>query len=114
MIKLKIDTTKFLGAKLFSAKDGTRHVAIPLDANNIYEGAKGAYLNLVVSERQEVSQYGQTHSVKLDLGKDRKDEKVYVGDGTEMIFDNAKPKAQSAPAPAPSSAADDDMDDCPF
>ena len=112
MIKLKIDCLKFLGAKLFTAKDGTKHVAIPLEANNIYEGAKGCYLNLAVSERQEVSQYGQTHSVKLDLGKDRKDEKVYVGDGTEHVFESAKPKAQSAPAP--SSAVDESFDDCPF
>ena len=112
MIKLKIDCLKFLGAKLFTAKDGTKHVAIPLEANNIYEGAKGCYLNLAVSERQEVSQYGQTHSVKLDLGKDRKDEKVYVGDGTEHVFESAKPKAQSAPAP--SRAVDDDSETIPF
>ena len=111
MIRLKLDTLKFLGAKLFTAKDGTKHVAIPLDANNIYEGQKGAYLNLVVSSRQETSQYGQTHSVKLDLGKDRKDEKVYVGDGTEYIFDNSKPPAKPAPAP---NSQNDETDDIPF
>jgi len=112
MIKLKIDTQKFLGAKLFTAKDGTRHVAIPLAANNIFEGEKGAYLNLVVSELQQINQYGQTHTIKIDLGKDRRDEKVFVGNGTEMIFDNSKPK--TTPPPSYTSDALDDESDIPF
>ncbi len=111
MIKLKVDTLKFLGAKLFTAKDGTKHVAIPLDANNIFEGEKGCYLNLVVSELQQINQYGQTHTIKIDLGKDRRDEKVFVGNGTEMIFDNAKPK--TAPPPIYTSDALDE-DSIPF
>jgi len=111
MIKLKVDTLKFLGAKLFTAKDGTKHVAIPLDANNIFEGEKGCYLNLVVSELQQINQYGQTHTIKIDLGKDRRDEKVFVGNGTEMIFDNAKPK--TAPPPICTSDALDE-DSIPF
>lgn len=112
MIKLKIDIQKFLGAKLFSAKDGTRHIAIPLDANNIFEGEKGCYLNLVVSELQQINQYGQTHTIKIDLGKDRRDEKVFVGNGTEMIFDNSKPK--STPPPSYTNDALDDQSDIPF
>jgi len=114
MIKVKVDTLKFLGAKLFTAKDGTRHVAIPLEANNIFEGQKGAYLNLAVSSRQETSQYGQTHSVKLDLGKDRRDEKVYVGDGTEYIFDNDKPKSSPPQQPKKDDTWIDDSSDAPF
>jgi hypothetical protein len=56
-----------------------------LDKSAFFKGAKGTYVDLVLWENRDgEDQYGNTHSVKQDLGKDRRDEKTpYVG--------NAKP-----------------------
>jgi len=114
MIKVKLDLQKLTGTRIFDAKDGTKNIAIPLDANNIYLGEKGVYLNIDVNERKEEDKYGNTHSVKLDLGKDRRDEKQYVGEGKEMIFNNSKPTQQQARPAQQAATQDGDDSDIPF
>lgn len=58
------------------------------------------YLNIMVCERQEVSQFGNTHYIRLAAKKD--DKTVYIGD--------LKPyELQGQPAPQPEEAQDDDL-----
>jgi len=95
IIRLNIDVTK-------------------LDKKRLHKGAKGTYANLTVLLRDEVDQYGNDGMIVEDVSKEERES------GTKgAIVGNAriagqKPKAQSAPAPAPSSAADESFDDCPF
>jgi hypothetical protein len=70
MQSLKIDVQKFTGAKLFTAKDGTEHVAIPLEANAIFKGEKGSYLSLTLMDKP--SEYGDGFAT-VDLGKQRRE-----------------------------------------
>ena len=58
-----------------------------LDKSAFFKGAKGTYVDVILWENDEPDQYGNTHSAKQDMGKDRKGEKTpYVG--------NAKPFGQ--------------------
>ncbi len=89
-----------------------------LDKTAFFKGEKGTYCDLVLWENDQPDQYGNTHSVKQDMGKDRKGEKTpYVG--------NAKPiggQQQAAPARSadqggarpPAQTPDDEDDDIPF
>lgn len=74
MQKLKIDLLKFNGAKPFSAKDGTEFVAIPVEANNVFVGQKGHYLELILMDNKDgVDQYGNEGFVTVDVGKQRRE-----------------------------------------
>jgi len=56
--KLKLDLLKVTGARKFTAKDGSEHVAIP--ATSLYMG-KGAYLDLDMRENRDgEDQYGNS------------------------------------------------------
>jgi hypothetical protein len=58
ILKLKLDVTK-------------------LDKSAFFKGEKGTYCDLAVFINDEPDQYGNDASVKQDLGKDRRDEKLY-------------------------------------
>jgi hypothetical protein len=74
MVKLKLDLIKFNGAKPFTAKDGTEFIAIPIEANNVYVGQKGYYLELTLMDNRDgVDQYGNAGFVTLDVGKVRRE-----------------------------------------
>jgi NACalpha-BTF3-like transcription factor len=111
--KLKIDLLKVTGARKFTAKDGSEHVAIPHPA--VYIGEKGAYLNCDLTERREIDDYKNTHNISLEQTKEArqaKDPKVYIGNGKTLTFGTS-----SAPSAAPQQAAqaeDDDNDSIPF
>ena len=86
-----------------------------LDKSAFFKGTKGTYCDLVLWENDEPDQYGNTHSVKQYMGKDRRGEKTpYVG--------NAQPLGQRSPnqnnaAPPPLAAMNDSLDaddDIPF
>lgn len=73
MQTLKIDVLKFKGAKKFTAKDGTDFIAIPVDANNIYQGDKGSYLSLTLMDNRDgADKYGNDGFVTIDIGKERR------------------------------------------
>ncbi len=74
---------------------------IPKDMITKSEKNGKKYLNIMVCERQEVSQFGQTHNIRLAAKKD--DKVVYIG--------NMKPYEQQA-QPAPQTQEEDD--DLPF
>ena len=73
MRTLKIDMMKFAGAKKFTAKDGTDFIAVPIDANAIFQGKQGAYLSLTLMDNRDgVDQYGNEGFATVDLGKERR------------------------------------------
>ncbi len=59
--RLKIDVTK-------------------LDKSAFFKGAKGTYVDITLWENDQPDEYGNTHSAKQDMGKERRGEKTpYVG-----------------------------------
>ena len=77
-IKINIDVTK-------------------LDKTAFFKGKNGTYCSLLIwPNRDGEDQYGNTSTVKQDLGKDRRDEKTQIiGNGKPL----RKRSAQSAPPP---------------
>ncbi len=64
-IRLKIDVSK-------------------IDKTKMFKGQKGTYLDITVWERQEPDDYGNTHSVEQDMGKEHREaggKKNYIGSG---------------------------------
>jgi hypothetical protein len=90
-LRLKLDVTK-------------------LDKTAFFKGKSGTYVDLVLWENDEPDQYGNTHSVKQDMGKERRGEKTpYVG--------NAKPFGNAVKVMAPENkppVVEDDDSDIPF
>lgn len=62
-----------------------------IDKTKIVVGEKGKYLNIIVAERKETDQYGNTHTVYIQQSKEEresKEEKIYMGSGKEYEFEN--------------------------
>jgi hypothetical protein len=102
---------KFAGAKKFTAKDGTDFIAIPVDANNIYQGEKGSYLTLTLMDNRDgVDQYGNEGFVTIDIGKERR----LAGDKGPILGNwktiGQRPTTQNGAKP-PIAALDDSLDD---
>lgn len=101
IIKLKVDVTK-------------------LDKTAFFKGTKGTYVDLAVFVNDDgPDQYGNDASVKQDLGKDRRDEKLYVGNGKIVSGGQPKqqadpPRRQSTPGRGPDPDDADGMDSIPF
>jgi hypothetical protein len=69
----------------------------------IFQGKKGKYLNIVVSELKQPDAYGNTHSIYIEQTKEEREgkaEKLYIGKGKQLNF--------SSPA------KEQDDDDLPF
>jgi hypothetical protein len=60
---------------------------IPKD--KLFAGEKGTYLDCKIVKRKEPDQFGNTHTIYIQKSKD--DEKIYIGDGKEVSFDQPKP-----------------------
>jgi len=74
MQKLKIDLLKLNGAKLFTARDGTECIGLPLAANNVYVGQKGHYLTITLMENRDgPSKYGDDGFAVLETTKEQRD-----------------------------------------
>jgi len=113
LINLEINLNKVFENSIIE-KNGKKYVCITdLQGSHIYQNPnKGTTnLKLVVADRKEPSQYGQTHTVSLSKPKDQT-EKVYVGDGKEYKFNN-NPVNNSQTA-ADNNGNNDVVDDLPF
>jgi hypothetical protein len=117
--KLKIDLLKVTGARKFTAKDGSEHVAIP--ATSLYMG-KGAYLDLDMrGNRDGEDQYGNSHFIAISPTKEQrmaKEKTPIIGNAKTLTFGDSQPQPQrqqpvSTPKPS-SDAFDDEADDLPF
>jgi hypothetical protein len=67
-----------------------------IPAENRTQGKNGKwYTKVVVDERKQPDQYGNTHSVYMNQTKEQreaKETKVYVGNGKELVFGGAAKK----------------------
>jgi len=75
---------------------------IPKDAITISEKNGKKYFSIVIDERKQPDNYGNTHSVTLNQTKEQRDAKtpkVYVGNGKEYNFNKpaAKPDYEQLP-----------------
>jgi hypothetical protein len=118
LYKLKIDLLKVTGARKFTAKDGSEHVAIP--ATSLYIGAKAAYLDLDMRENRDgIDDYENTHMLTISptaAQRAAKERTPIVGNAKTLTFGSS-----SAPSAAPRQAAqkdaswiEDDSLDVPF
>lgn len=76
------------------------------------------YIQLVLSERQNVGQYGETHTLAVGKTREEREAKVptvYVGSGKEYrpAAQSATPSQYTPPSPSAPAAAED-ADDLPF
>lgn len=71
------------------------------------------YINLVVAQRKEKSQYGETHTVFISQDKDEREakkDKIYIGGGKEFVQQSTPVTAEDIAQMPPM----DDTDDLPF
>jgi hypothetical protein len=112
MQSLKIDLLKLTGARPFTSKDGVAFVAIPLEANAVFVGEKGCYMELtLIPNRDGPDKYGYTGFAAVNLPKERRE----AGEKGPIVG-NFKPigRAAATPPPVQSAPATDDGDDIPF
>lgn len=77
------------------------------------------YIQLILSERQNVGRYGETHTLAVGKTREEREAKVptiYVGSGKEYrpAAQSAAPPTQYAPPAQSAPAAAEDADDLPF
>lgn len=88
-----------------------------LDKTAFFKGKNGTYCSLIIwPNRDGEDQYGNTSTVKQDMGKDRREEKTQIiGNGKPL----RKRSVQSSPPPKnyeklPTKQEAGDEDDIPF
>jgi len=89
LINIEIELDKVFSGQIIE-KNNKRYVCLDdLKGSQIYQhpSKKITKLKLNVSDRKEVSQYGQTHNVSLGLSKDEREKKgtIYVGEGKAYV-----------------------------
>lgn len=87
-----------------------------LDESAFFQGKNGTYVNLTMWENDGEDQYGNSHSLKQDMGKDRKGEKTpYIGNA-KTFGSQSSPRQQSQPNQQANGKqwSEDPNDDIPF
>ena len=119
MQKLKLNLLKLAGVQQFTSKAGIDFIAIPVVENNIYIGAKSAYLELTIIENRDgKDQFDNDGFASVDIGKERREageRGPIVGNWKHM---GQKPKVnltppKNRPPVAPRPQADADLDVLP-
>jgi hypothetical protein len=85
-----------------------------LDKSAFFEGKNGKYCKITLWENDREDQFGNTHSAKQDLGKDRKGEKSeYVGNAKPFGggFGQKSRASQSRPNQEPPARYEEDDSD---
>ena len=95
ILKANIGLNKIEGVKVFDTKKGEKFVAIPVKAANIFVSDKGnIYLNVdIIEGKNGEDQYGNTHMITLDIGKDRRaggEKGPILGNCKTLNFNNGK------------------------
>ena len=89
--------------------------ASKLDKSAFFKGAKGTYFDLVLWENDSPDEWGNTHSVKQDMGKDRKGERTpYVGNAKPFGHGSTQSQPSSQAHQKPRAQQDDEDDSIPF
>ena len=121
ILKANIGLNKIEGVRVVETKAGEKLVAIPVKAANIFVSDKGGiYLNVdIIEGKNGEDQYGNTHMITLDIGKDRRgagEKGAILGNCKTLNFNSgSQPQSAAKSGKAPQSAADDDgWDSVPF
>jgi len=103
ILKANIGLQKIDGARIAKDKTGADCVIIPVKSANIYVSDKGGiYLNVdIIENKQGEDQYGNTHMITLDIGKDRRasgEKGAILGNCKTLNFNsgNQPPKAANS------------------
>lgn len=115
--KLKIDLLKVTGARKFTAKDGSEHIAIP--ASSLYMAPKASYLDLDMRENRDgPDQYENTHMLTISptaAQRAAKERTPIVGNAKTLTFGSSSAPTSTGRRPQRAAQAqDDDEDDVPF
>ena len=111
MQTVKIDVNKFNGSKFFKSKEGIDHIAIPIDANNIFRGDKGLYLNLTLMDNRDgPDQYGNDGFVVQSVSKEERE----AGKKGPIVGNWKHVGQKQAELPAAAKKQVDNDDDIPF
>lgn len=117
---IKIDFKKLAKAEIKKDGEGNDYVMIPCKENHIYVNERVAYLDMVMRERKQPGQKGDTHFVKQDLGKVWREAhpgtyEPIVGNATPYEYKQQEQSQQpQAQAPAPQMSAPAEPNDLPF
>jgi len=121
ILKANIGLNKIEGVRVAKDKTGVDCVIIPVKAANIFVSDKGGiYLNVdIIEGKNGEDQYGNTHMITLDIGKDRRsagEKGAILGNCKTLNFNSGNsPQSAAKSGKAPQSAADDDdFDFVPF
>ena len=110
MQTLKIDMLRFNGARHFTSRDGTDHIAIPVAANDIFVGTKGSYLKLTLIENKDgKDDFDNDGFTAVSISKERRDageRGPIVGNWRHIVIPTKAHSSNQAPA----QSADDDGD----
>jgi len=115
---IKIDLLKLKGAAVRSLQGKTATkmcVIIPIEDNDcIFHGQKGVYLDLTAFEMSN-PQYGETHLIKGDIPKDKRDKMTEEERRANPILGGMKElQRRQATAPAADVFAPSNDDDLSF
>jgi hypothetical protein len=107
-ISIKLDLLKFIGKETtMQGKNGkpVQGIFLPYEANHIYVGTKGRYLDLTAVElKQQREGSKDTHFIKPDLKKEVRDQMTEKERNDIPIVGNAIYWGNSSATPAPAPA----------
>ena len=117
IIAASIDFRKMKSA-VFTTPKGTKCILIPIDQDGIIVTETGQFLNFTIHCNDEANEYKQDTSLSLKQTKEqteRKDKKVYIGNGIIVWSSEGKP---TTPTPAQEANVEPEHlgneDDLPF
>ena len=89
---------------------------IPKEAITKSEKNGKSYCNIIVDERKQVGNYGETHTVAMSQSKEQreaKEPKIYVGSGKEFKFEQ-RTESRNTSAPTQHADCNNSNDGLPF
>jgi hypothetical protein len=97
---------------------GTKVIVIPIAENNLFEGEKGLYLDIVGFERKEVKEGEDTHLLKQSFSKEKLAAMTDEAKKALPIIGNARvfggQRSESEPKDANNGAVAEGINDLPF
>lgn len=104
---------------LMTTPKGSKVIVIPIAENNLYEGEKGLYLDLVAFEKKEVKEGEDTHLLKQSFSKEKLSAMTDEQKRALPILGNARissggQRSEAEPKDANNGAVAAGIDDLPF
>jgi hypothetical protein len=87
-------------ANIKGKRSTQRCICIPIDLNEMFSNENKVSLELIAFERKEVGKYGDTHSLKFSIGKEKYDAMTdeekkaqkYMGDMKPFVTATTEPE----------------------